>query len=783
MDVHPARPLDWTGEEDRELSLADFFACLLKVIRFLRLYPNNHPFISRSLEELHSLWDFVRDDQAEFAFESRSGSIFAGGSEVAHSPRVLTPLKQMLEEKCLDGLTINRSTEFEEFRDLASLLARPRHEIVEKDRIKPVHLAGLKGIRLTTGGSESPTGGGAGRFSASGAGGPGLSALLARALSIQCDTPDSTGDPITHHILSRTPIPLDELDVSEWLRDRPDELARSVAEAVNQLLMGAENPAVHDLTSAFAHSLEPLVAARQEAEHGDFRLMEDTVLRVLSQFDPAFIRRMLPDGPDGEPLTNPLLSKFSARLKLQALKEELLDEGLDEERFRRMLETVSTDEAEAAALVARLTKTVRREPRFKACFTRVAGILQPGLEVRRRQNKVLVLSPDAASRHQLQRELKSAGVELHAVTDGDRLLAEVRRLHPDVVVIEPWLLGIQGLELISQLRRESGANDPIPLVVYSDTAAFQQEFEIMTYPGCRFVLKEEDGEQRVREVIDEILKRKVAVDESQRTQADVEVRPTHQVANRHFVLHGFEIMTYHAPTEKGSTTFFDVVPVSDEKTCILMADGFPLSEDESSCAEIREGLGRLVAVSTEPSLLLQGLNALVWRHFSKRPLIAAQALLLDSRQGSVTACRAGGGKPLKINSRGDTHQLTLPSAIVIGFSRGSAFEATLNEMRLPVEEDDTLLVYSAGITDALGGGDETRALDAIRRETAIAYRESRSVGLPLPGMVQKITDRLHGGEARDRAAIWIRRLPCTATPREEAEQDPWSSFETRRNRS
>jgi serine phosphatase RsbU (regulator of sigma subunit) len=222
--------------------------------------------------------------------------------------------------------------------------------------------------------------------------------------------------------------------------------------------------------------------------------------------------------------------------------------------------------------------------------------------------------------------------------------------------------------------------------------------------------------------------------------------------------------------------------VNDEQTCILVADGFPLPEDERSCGEIHESLRRMMASSAKPHLLLEDLNALVWRQFSKRPLIAAQALLLDSRQGTVTACRAGGGKPLKINARGDTDQIALPSAIVIGFSRGSAFEATLNEMPLPIEENDTLLVYSAGITDALGGGNETRAFEAIQRETALAYREDRPTGSPLPNVVQRISDRLYEGGARDRAAIWIRCLPSTATPQAEAEQDRRFSLEGRESR-
>jgi len=784
MATHSETDRDRIDGEDERLSLADFFGCLLKVIRFLKLYPNDHPFISRSLDELHGLWDFIRSSQGEFAFESRTGSIFAGGSEVAHAPRALRPLKRMLEDKSVDGLAIDHSTEFEEFRDLANLLARPREEVVEKNRIKPVHLVGLKGIRLSIGRRPTPADGAALAPPSLPARRPGLSGLLLRALSRPFDPDAVTDDPITRHILDRTPIPADELDVVQWLEHRPDDLARAVTVAVNRLLMGSENPAAEDLLSAFAHTLEPLVAARLDAEPGGFGSMEDTVHAVMARFDPGFVRRMLPDGPGGRPVIAPLLRRFAASLKLRVLEGTLLDEGLDEGGFRHMLEAVCIDEEEEIDLLSRLAKAVARDERFKGCFTRVARILRPGPGVRQRRNTVLVLDPDSESNRQIQSDLEPSGIELHLLGEGERLLGEIQRIQPDVVVVEPKLRGVQGLHLISQLRRAGGSGDPVPLVVFTETAAFEHEFEIQTYPGCRFVSKV-DGTRRLREVVEEILKQRGRSEDSRRPLAAVDLRPSREVANRHFFLPRFEILTYHAPAESGSTTFFDVVPVSETQTCILMADGFHVSPDERTSAGIREGLRCLMAAGTDPRLLLRDLNSLFWKHLGGRPLIAAQALLLDSLHGTVTACLAGGDKPLKISALGDTDRIALPSGIVLGFSRGVAFESTLKEMLLPVGGNEALLVYSTGMIDALGSGDPKRAFAAIRRETAIAYHDNRAASSPLPGVVQRLSARLHAseGEARDRAAIWIRCLPTSHVQKSTIAEIPAPSRQGRGSRA
>jgi len=48
--------------------------------------------------------------------------------------------------------------------------------------------------------------------------------------------------------------------------------------------------------------------------------------------------------------------------------------------------------------------------------------------------------------------LASHGVLVHLVTRGDRVLAEVQRVHPDVVLLDLMLPGLDGLEVCRQLR-------------------------------------------------------------------------------------------------------------------------------------------------------------------------------------------------------------------------------------------------------------------------------------------------------------------------------------------
>jgi len=762
------------GEEEDQVSLAEFFGCLLKVIRFLRLYPSDHPFISRSLDDLRELWAFVQDAQPDFTFESRTGSIFSGGSEIEHAPRSLAPLKRMLVEKNLEGFAIDRSAEFEELRDLAGLLARPRHEVIEKNRIKPVHLIGLKGVRLNGRGARVPSGSDASGFSSGSSSRALLSSLLSRSLAEPTGALVALAKKITRHILDRTPIAFDELDLRTTLKNRPGVVSYAVAVAVNELLMGAENPSPDDLRSAFSHALEPLVAARLEGEAGGFRLMETTVRTVLAPYDRQFIRRFLQESPDGSLAVDPILARFSASLKLEVLKTELLDPKLETAGFRRMLEAVGADEPDRNELLSRLTRTVAEGPEFKSSYARVARIIGSAGGARHRDPVIIVLDPDVESSGRVRRELAPLDVDLHVVSEGQALLGEVDRLHPDAIIVEPRLRDVSGLELISELRRTAGSREPTPLIVFTDAVSYANEFEVRAHPCCRFVLKEEGSEVRVREAIEEILKRPRNADAPRRRTGAVDYRPVPEFANSHFFLPRFEIQTFHQGVEAGAMAFFDFVPVDESRTVVLLAEGFRHEEDEDSCAEIRERIRRLMARDSDPERLLRGLNGLFLEHFRGRPVIAAHALLLDSARGTITGGLAGGVKPLKVSAGGDAIPVAISTALVLGFTRGAPFDSTVRESVLPIGAGETLVLGSRGLMEDLGDGDAERALSVIGQEMSIAVGAARAVASPLPVAVRRIADALppNDGAARDRAVLLIRCLAPGTAPLPEPEPEP-----------
>ena len=69
--------------------------------------------------------------------------------------------------------------------------------------------------------------------------------------------------------------------------------------------------------------------------------------------------------------------------------------------------------------------------------------------------KILVVEDDARIADVVAKNLEAAGFECHQSPDGGRALADFARLKPALVVLDLGLPGLDGLEVLRRLRRES----------------------------------------------------------------------------------------------------------------------------------------------------------------------------------------------------------------------------------------------------------------------------------------------------------------------------------------
>jgi len=99
-----------------------------------------------------------------------------------------------------------------------------------------------------------------------------------------------------------------------------------------------------------------------------------------------------------------------------------------------------------------------------------------------RRDRVLIIEDDALNRELLQAVLEGAGFETHCADDARTGLQLVRRLHPDVVLMDVQLPEMDGLEATRMLQADA-ATAAIPIVAV--TAHVKKEDEVRCLEaGC-----------------------------------------------------------------------------------------------------------------------------------------------------------------------------------------------------------------------------------------------------------------------------------------------------------
>jgi two-component system response regulator MprA len=98
-------------------------------------------------------------------------------------------------------------------------------------------------------------------------------------------------------------------------------------------------------------------------------------------------------------------------------------------------------------------------------------VIAPGAwQTRGVTNTVLLAEDDRAIRHALERALTLEGYRVAAVSDGIEALAAIHREHPDVIVLDVMMPGVDGLQVCRVLRAEGDRTPILMLTARVDTA-------------------------------------------------------------------------------------------------------------------------------------------------------------------------------------------------------------------------------------------------------------------------------------------------------------------------
>lgn len=203
------------------------------------------------------------------------------------------------------------------------------------------------------------------------------------------------------------------------------------------------------------------------------------------------------------------------------------------------------------------------------------------------------------------------------------------------------------------------------------------------------------------------------------------------------IIKGFEISGINIPARHVSGDYFDYIKVDDDRLGVAIADvsgkGVPASIIMAICRSV---LRSQATGNPSPADVLQKVNRQIYPDIKEDMFISMAYVILDHARNSVLLSRAGHDAPLLYKRVTETVTPVKPLGMVVGIDSGSVFDRITNNFALSLEQDDCLLLYTDGVTEALDvNGDEfgfDRVVECVRA----------SAPSGAPAMITRLIDEL-----------------------------------------
>jgi serine phosphatase RsbU (regulator of sigma subunit) len=185
--------------------------------------------------------------------------------------------------------------------------------------------------------------------------------------------------------------------------------------------------------------------------------------------------------------------------------------------------------------------------------------------------------------------------------------------------------------------------------------------------------------------------------ERQRLEQELSIARTIQQALLPHDLNDYPHMAVtgvHYPCNEVGGDYFDVVPVSEDRTAILIADVIGKGLGAALLTTMLQGALSGMTMGADPVKVFNHINKFLCRH-AEVGRYATMFIGLLGRDGMLEYIKAGHPSPLLLR-RGQVSEVYSEGSFPVGL----ILDAEYTSDRLQLEPDDTLVLYSDGVTES-----------------------------------------------------------------------------------
>ncbi len=168
------------------------------------------------------------------------------------------------------------------------------------------------------------------------------------------------------------------------------------------------------------------------------------------------------------------------------------------------------------------------------------------------------------------------------------------------------------------------------------------------------------------------------------------------------LMNRYEIDGVNMPARQMSGDYFGYIKVDETQWGVAIADvsgkGVPASLIMAMCRSVLRcyAKGNFSAAD-----VLQRVNRQLFPDIKEDMFISMAYLILNDEVDTATLCRAGHDAPLHYSARTQTVTKLNPPGMALGIDSGDVFNRITSDFTVTLEQDDCLILYTDGVTEAL----------------------------------------------------------------------------------
>ena len=202
-------------------------------------------------------------------------------------------------------------------------------------------------------------------------------------------------------------------------------------------------------------------------------------------------------------------------------------------------------------------------------------------------------------------------------------------------------------------------------------------------------------------------------------------------------IEGFQVCGINIPARQVSGDYFDYIRIDELRFGIAIADvsgkGVPASLIMAMCRSVL----RSQAVSnTSAADVLHRVNRQLFPDIKEDMFISMAYVIVNQKTKEVMLSRAGHDAPLLYSHKEDKVIKLNPPGMALGIDSGDVFDRVTGDFPIKMEEDDCLILYTDGVTEALDNNGMEYGMDKVQQ----AIRASAPLGAP--AIIKRLTDDL-----------------------------------------